>query len=230
MWAVQYVDTLVWGLEPRDPATFITAAAILSAVTAFAAALPAWRATRTDPANVLKGGFDRDRLRSAPLRRAVEFAAVELKCAHEIPVITIAASLIALCTRAGGAAWRGAEGRQSRRRAVHGRWHRSQQRAHRHRGGATTLGSLLKQGVVVDKYYCTSPAPRLDLPDGSRPWGGSTSSNVAMHTGTHLFESYNIDDIFLARSGRGSSPCSPADRTITRSSRTPIFSITAQTS
>jgi hypothetical protein len=64
--------------------------------------------------------------------------------------------------------------------------------------GATTLGSLLKQGVVADTYYCTSPAPRLDLPDGSRPWGGSTSSNVAMHTGTHLFESYNIDDIFLS--------------------------------
>jgi type I phosphodiesterase/nucleotide pyrophosphatase len=64
--------------------------------------------------------------------------------------------------------------------------------------GATTLGSLLKQGVTVDTYYCTSPAARLDLPDGSRPWGGSTSSNVAMHTGTHLFESYNIDDIFLS--------------------------------
>ena len=54
MWAVQFVDTLVWGLEPRDPATFLTAAAILSAVTAFAAALPAWRATRLDPASVLK--------------------------------------------------------------------------------------------------------------------------------------------------------------------------------
>ena len=64
--------------------------------------------------------------------------------------------------------------------------------------GANTLAGLLKQGVTVDTYYCTSPAPRLDLPDGSRPWGGSTSSNVAMHTGTHLFESYNIDDIFLS--------------------------------
>jgi hypothetical protein len=64
--------------------------------------------------------------------------------------------------------------------------------------GATTLASLLKQGVTAETYYCTSPAPRLDLPDGSRPWGGSTSSNVAMHTGTHLFESYNIDDIFLS--------------------------------
>jgi hypothetical protein len=64
--------------------------------------------------------------------------------------------------------------------------------------GATTLGSLLKEGVTVDTYYCTSPAPRLQLPDGSRPWGGSTSSNVAMHTGTHLFESADIDDIFLS--------------------------------
>jgi len=63
-------------------------------------------------------------------------------------------------------------------------------------GGATALGTLLKQGVTVDTYYCTSPAPRLQLPDGSLPWGGSTSSNVAMHTGTHLFESRNIDDIF----------------------------------
>jgi hypothetical protein len=64
--------------------------------------------------------------------------------------------------------------------------------------GATTLAGILKQGVTVDTYYCTSPAPRLQLPDGSLPWGGSTSSNVAMHTGTHLFESYNIDDIFLS--------------------------------
>jgi hypothetical protein len=69
--------------------------------------------------------------------------------------------------------------------------------------GATTLGTLLKQSVVADTYYCTSPAPRLALPDGSTPWGGSTSSNVAMHTGTHLYESYNIDDIFLSAKRAG---------------------------
>jgi hypothetical protein len=63
--------------------------------------------------------------------------------------------------------------------------------------GAKTIAALLKDGVTVDTYYCTSPAPRLQLPDGSLPWGGSTSSNVAMHTGTHLFESRNIDDIFV---------------------------------
>jgi Type I phosphodiesterase / nucleotide pyrophosphatase len=64
--------------------------------------------------------------------------------------------------------------------------------------GATTLGSLLKQGVTVQTYYCASPAPRLELPDGSLPEGGSTAAIVALHTGTHLFESSNIDDIFLS--------------------------------
>jgi hypothetical protein len=62
--------------------------------------------------------------------------------------------------------------------------------------GARTLAGLLEQGVITERFYCTSPAPRLQLPDGSLPWGGSTSSNVAMHTGTHLFESRKIDDIF----------------------------------
>jgi len=64
--------------------------------------------------------------------------------------------------------------------------------------GAATVGGLLKQGVTAQTYYCTSPAPQLILPDGSKPWGGSTSSNVAMHTGTHLFESKKMDDIFLS--------------------------------
>lgn len=64
--------------------------------------------------------------------------------------------------------------------------------------GAKTMGGLLEQGVTVETAYCTSPAPRLQLPDGSLPWGGSTSSNVALHTGCHLFESRNMDDIFLA--------------------------------
>ena len=56
VWATQFLETLVWGVEPHDPATFLTAAAILAAVTACAGALPAWRATRTDPASVLKEG------------------------------------------------------------------------------------------------------------------------------------------------------------------------------
>jgi Type I phosphodiesterase / nucleotide pyrophosphatase len=63
--------------------------------------------------------------------------------------------------------------------------------------GAKTTASLLEQGVTVEHFLCTSPAARLELPDGSRPWGGSTSSNVALHTGCHVFESRNMDDIFL---------------------------------
>jgi putative ABC transport system permease protein len=54
LWASQFVETLVWGLPPRDPATFVTAAAILSVVAGVAGALPAWRASQTDPASVLK--------------------------------------------------------------------------------------------------------------------------------------------------------------------------------
>jgi hypothetical protein len=69
--------------------------------------------------------------------------------------------------------------------------------------GAQALGDLMKQGVVAKQYYCTSPAPRLALPDGTLPWGGSTSSNVAMHTGTHLFESRRIDDIFTSAKRAG---------------------------
>lgn len=54
LWAAQFVGTLVWGLEPRDPTTFVTAAMILATVAAVAGALPAWRASRIDPAQVLK--------------------------------------------------------------------------------------------------------------------------------------------------------------------------------
>jgi hypothetical protein len=64
--------------------------------------------------------------------------------------------------------------------------------------GANTLAGILQQGVTVERFYCTSPAPRLQLPDGSLPWGGSTSANVALHTGCHIFESRQMDDIFLS--------------------------------
>ena len=63
--------------------------------------------------------------------------------------------------------------------------------------GANTLATLLQQGVTVERFYCTSPAPRMQLPDGSLPWGTTTSANVAMHTGCHVFESRKMDDIFL---------------------------------
>jgi hypothetical protein len=64
--------------------------------------------------------------------------------------------------------------------------------------GAVNLKYLVDKGVCVNEAYCTSPAPRMYLPDGSLPWGTSSSPNVAMHTGTHVFESRQMDDIFLS--------------------------------
>jgi hypothetical protein len=64
--------------------------------------------------------------------------------------------------------------------------------------GAANLKSLHDNGVWVEEAYCSSPSPHLRLPDGSLPWGTSSPPNVAMHTGTHVFESRQMDDIFLA--------------------------------
>jgi putative ABC transport system permease protein len=48
--------SLLFGLAPVDPATYATVAAIVLGVTGVAAALPAWRASRVDPASVLREG------------------------------------------------------------------------------------------------------------------------------------------------------------------------------
>jgi predicted permease len=54
LWAARYAGTLLYGLEPRDPATLATSAAVLMAVGAVAGWLPARRAARIDPARVLR--------------------------------------------------------------------------------------------------------------------------------------------------------------------------------
>jgi putative ABC transport system permease protein len=56
LWASRYVATLLYGLEPRDPTTFIAAAVVLAGVGLLAGGLPAWRATRIDPTTVLREG------------------------------------------------------------------------------------------------------------------------------------------------------------------------------
>jgi predicted permease len=54
LWAAQFVSTLLYGLEPRDPATLAASAGVLAAVGAIAGWLPARRASRIDPAEVLR--------------------------------------------------------------------------------------------------------------------------------------------------------------------------------
>src|SRR4051812_5857208 len=54
LWASTFIATLLYGLEPPDPGTLAAAAIVLSAVGAAAGWLPAHRASRIDPAEVLR--------------------------------------------------------------------------------------------------------------------------------------------------------------------------------
>jgi len=54
LWASRYVTTLLYGLQPRDPMTFIGAAAVLMAIGLLAGWIPARRAARIDPTVVLR--------------------------------------------------------------------------------------------------------------------------------------------------------------------------------
>jgi len=50
------VASLLFGLRPRDPITFVEAAAIVSIVGLAASLVPAWRASRLDPSEILREG------------------------------------------------------------------------------------------------------------------------------------------------------------------------------
>jgi putative ABC transport system permease protein len=54
VWASKFVPALLYGLKPRDPATLMGAVFVLAVVATLAAWLPAWRASRIDPAVTLR--------------------------------------------------------------------------------------------------------------------------------------------------------------------------------
>jgi len=54
LWGAQFVSALLYGLEPLDPVTLVASASVLAAVGAVAGWLPARRASRIDPAEVLR--------------------------------------------------------------------------------------------------------------------------------------------------------------------------------
>ena len=60
--AARFVTALLYGLQPRDPATLVGAALTLAGVGAVAGWLPAYRASRIDPAEGTPRELTRDHL------------------------------------------------------------------------------------------------------------------------------------------------------------------------
>jgi hypothetical protein len=57
VWLSRFAAPLLYQLQPRDPVTLATSALILAAVGSFAGWLPAYRASRIEPAAVLRDSF-----------------------------------------------------------------------------------------------------------------------------------------------------------------------------
>lgn len=69
--------------------------------------------------------------------------------------------------------------------------------------GATNLKFMFDSGVVAEKSYSPYPKEGYTLENGAAPWGNTSPGNVACHNGCHIFETKNVDDIFLAGREKG---------------------------
>jgi putative ABC transport system permease protein len=49
------LESVLFGVEPLDPATFAAVVALLALTAALSTAVPAWRATRVNPAAIMRG-------------------------------------------------------------------------------------------------------------------------------------------------------------------------------
>ena len=56
LWSSQFIAPLLYGLQPRDPSTVVTAIVVLVMVGTLAGWIPAHRASRVDPARVIRDG------------------------------------------------------------------------------------------------------------------------------------------------------------------------------
>jgi ABC-type antimicrobial peptide transport system permease subunit len=54
LWASTFVSAMLYGAQPRDPVTLVGAAVVLASCGALAGWIPARRASRIDPARVLR--------------------------------------------------------------------------------------------------------------------------------------------------------------------------------
>ncbi len=79
-WSSQFIASLLYDLQPRDAVTLVSAAVTLTAVGAIAGWLPAYRASRIDPAQVPAGQLSG---RRAFANRSIEALHIDSQRRHQ---------------------------------------------------------------------------------------------------------------------------------------------------